>query len=119
MKENFLLEIRKQKGMTQRDVADAVNTTANQISRLETGERQLKPEWLERLSKALNCTKAELLGEAPLYTKHEMEIMDAIRKLPTDQMRDSIYQLITSMSQANEKHADPPIETETIEKKTS
>lgn len=97
MKKNFLLEIRKQKGMTQRDVADAVNTTANQISRLETGERQLKPEWLERLSKALGCTKAELLGEAPVFTAEELAMLEVFRKIETAEKRAALYNLAQTM----------------------
>ena len=73
IKKTPLYDLRQKKGLTQKDVADAIGTTANQISRLENGERKLAPEWLERLSKVLNCTKAELLGEEPTETISERE----------------------------------------------
>ena len=52
--------------MTQRQIADAVGVEPDHISKLENGDRKLSPEWIDRLSKVLNCTKGELLGEAPL-----------------------------------------------------
>lgn len=61
-----LYKIRRARGMTQRQIADAVGVEPDHISKLENGDRKLSPEWIDRLSKVLNCTKGELLGEAPL-----------------------------------------------------
>ena len=61
-----LYKIRKARGMSQKQLAEAVNASNQQISCLENGDRKLAPEWIERLSKALNCSKGELLGETPL-----------------------------------------------------
>lgn len=83
-KKNVLYEMRIRKKMTQKDVADATGTTANQISRLENGDRELTPKWLERLSKALNCTKGELLGEAPL-SDDARAVLDMYEQLSADQ----------------------------------
>lgn len=83
-KKNVLYEMRIRKKMTQKDVADATGTTANQISRLENGDRELTPKWLERLSKALNCSKGELLGEEGV-SEDEREILDMYKQLSADQ----------------------------------
>ena len=83
-KKNVLYETRIRKKMTQKDVADATGTTANQISRLENGDRELTPKWLERLSKALNCSKGELLGEEGI-SEEEREILDMYKQLSADQ----------------------------------
>ena len=83
-KKNVLYEMRIRKKMTQKDVADATGTTANQISRLENGDRELTPKWLERLSKALNCSKGELLGEAPL-SDDARAVLDMYEQLTDDQ----------------------------------
>lgn len=68
-----LYALRKKRGLTQKQIADAVGVEPNHISKLENGDRKLSPEWLERLSKVLNCTKAELLGEEPAETISERE----------------------------------------------
>ena len=68
-----LYKIRKEKGLSQPELAERVGTTTQQISKLENGERKLAPEWIDRLSKALKCSKAELLGEEPQETMTERE----------------------------------------------
>lgn len=83
-KKNVLYEMRIRKKMTQKDIADATGTTANQISRLENGDRELTPKWLERLSKALNCSKGELLGETPL-SDDARAVLDMYERLTDDQ----------------------------------
>lgn len=70
---NQIFFLRQKKGLTQRQIAEAIGTTATQVSKLENGERKLAPEWLERLSVALSCTKAELLGEEPPEQLSERE----------------------------------------------
>lgn len=82
MKKNALFYIRKKMGLTQKQVAELVNTTPGQIFFLETGERKLSPEWLDRLSKALGCTKAELLGETPTLSREDQVMLEYFRRLP-------------------------------------
>ncbi len=59
---NRLTEYRKARGMTLDAVAKLAGTTRGQIWKLENGEIQLTPRWLDRLSKALDCEPLELLG---------------------------------------------------------
>ena len=51
--------------MTLEQLADAVNTTAAQISRLERGVQRLTVDWLNRLSGPLNALPGDLI-EAPV-----------------------------------------------------
>lgn len=83
-KKNVLYEMRIRKKMTQKDVAEAIGASVQQISKLENGERKLAPEWLDRLSKALNCSKGELLGEAPL-SDDARAVLDMYEQLTDDQ----------------------------------
>lgn len=63
-KRNHLSEWRRYRGMTQEQLAEAVDSTKATISRLEAGKRGLSQKWLERLAPALDVKAAELL-EAP------------------------------------------------------
>lgn len=95
-KKNVLYEMRIRKKMTQKDVADATGTTANQISRLENGDRELTPKWLERLSKALNCSKGELLGEEGV-SDEEREILD-MYKILTAEKKEAVKTMLKALS---------------------
>lgn len=70
--------------MTQRQIAEAVGVEPDHISKLENGDRKLSPEWIDRLSKVLNCSKGELLGEEGV-SEEEREILDMYKQLTDDQ----------------------------------
>lgn len=52
---------RKRRGLTLAKVGEAVNTNAQQIDRLEKGQRKLTKEWAERLAAVLEVDALELL----------------------------------------------------------
>ena len=81
-KKTALFQIRKSRNLTQRQLAELVNASTQQISQLENGDHKLAPEWLDRLSKVLNCSKAELLGETPPVQLSDRErlLLDYFRK---------------------------------------
>lgn len=79
-----LYKIRRARGMTQRQIAEAVGVEPDHISKLENGDRKLSPEWIDRLSKVLNCSKGELLGEEGV-SEEEREILDMYKQLSADQ----------------------------------
>ena len=99
-----LYKIRKARGLSQRQLAAAVNTSNQQISALENGERKLAPEWLERLSKVLNCTKAELLGEEPAetLTPEEKIVLENFRTLSQDK-KDVIKTTIFTFAESEKR----------------
>lgn len=55
-------ERRLARSMTQEKLAEVVDTTSQTIGRLEAGSRGLSVVWLYRISAALECQPAELLG---------------------------------------------------------
>jgi transcriptional regulator with XRE-family HTH domain len=61
---NRIRLFRRQRGLTLKELAEAVGTTPQTVSRLETEVMTLSTEWLERLAGALNVHPTELL-EAP------------------------------------------------------
>jgi len=61
---NRIRELRRAKGWTATQLADRVGTSNVQISRLETGDRKLTVDWMERLADVLGCRPADIM-EAP------------------------------------------------------
>ena len=59
-------EIRKGKGMNQEQLATAVGVTRQQMGRLESGSRTLKPDALERIARALHVPLASLEEESDM-----------------------------------------------------
>ncbi len=60
-----LRRLRKAKGLTLRALAKKANVGYVSIHRLETGKQDPTLSMLIRLTKALNVTVAELIGEKP------------------------------------------------------
>ena len=58
-----LKEIRKERGMTQGELAKKLGTNQNNISRYEKSEREPNLTTLKNMAAALNCTLDELIGE--------------------------------------------------------
>lgn len=62
---NYLREWRIFRGFTQQQLAEAVDTNANMIQYLESGERGLSAKWLRRLAPVLNTTSGMILEHDP------------------------------------------------------
>jgi len=62
---NYLREWRKFRGMTQQQLAEAVDTNANMIQYLESGERGLSAKWLRRLAPVLDTSSGMILDHNP------------------------------------------------------
>lgn len=79
-----LYDLRQKRGMTQRQIAEAIGASVQQVCALENGTRKLAPEWIDRLSKVLQCSKAELLGDAApeQLTNREKALLEIFRNLP-------------------------------------
>ncbi len=105
---NRVRELRIRRGLTQQELADMAETTPQQISRLERGQRKLPPEWMERLSKplkvrpaALMDARAESLGHPEsdsevIEDPEELMLLDLWRVLPKPQ-RQAVMILITKV----------------------
>lgn len=60
--DNRLRAARKARRLTQAQLALRAETTLQQISRLERGERRMTIDWVQRLARALGCPVSEILG---------------------------------------------------------
>ena len=58
--------IRKERGLTAKEFAARIGTSAPQITRLEKGQRRLTDIWLNRIAKGLDVAINDLLGEPAL-----------------------------------------------------
>ena len=59
----MIREVRKKKGFSQEELAEAVGTKHTEIGRLERGERNITVRNLEKIAHALGMDFFELLGE--------------------------------------------------------
>lgn len=63
----YIKDIRKKRGIKQKDLADTLGVQPNYIARLESGERALTNEWVIKLTKALNCEPWELCDDVDYF----------------------------------------------------
>lgn len=84
---NNLSAWRKHRGLTQREVAEAVGETVPEISLLERGARRLSHAWLKRVAPLLDTTPGAILDFMP----HEIDadIVRAAMKVPLDRREDA------------------------------
>lgn len=72
-------ELRKAKGMSQTELANAVNVSLRSIGSWERGENTPDAEQIFNLAKALECTPNDILGWAkPKLTDSERHVKDAL-----------------------------------------
>jgi len=59
---NRIYELRKEQGMSQAELAEKTNSTAQQIGRLEKGDRRLTTDWMEKIAAALGVLPEDLMS---------------------------------------------------------
>lgn len=57
-----LAEVRKDRGVTQQQLAEAVNMSVVAIAYIETGKRWVRPGTLQKIAKALRISIADLFA---------------------------------------------------------
>lgn len=62
---HYLKEWRKFRGLTQQELADALDTSKSVISDMERGELQLSPKWLRRIAPILQAQPGHILDHDP------------------------------------------------------
>lgn len=92
-------ELREERGMTQKDLASAVNTTHVSISRIENGGSEALIK-LERIAEALGVEVVDLLSDEP-RSKALRDIEAIFRALPSD-MQDSLVSAAQALQRAVE-----------------
>ena len=80
---NNIKLLRKQRGLSQQDLAFKIGTTAQQIGHLEAGRRKLTQDWMQRLSPSLDCKPADLLGITTVAFKPIASILLGDKKMRT------------------------------------
>jgi repressor LexA len=60
---NRIAYFRKRAGLTQQRLGELLNSGRSTVVKLERGERPLTTHWLDRLSKELNCSPTDILGD--------------------------------------------------------
>jgi transcriptional regulator with XRE-family HTH domain len=79
---NRIAEARKQRGLTQTQLAEALGTGRSQIVKLERGERRLTVDWARRIATALGVEVSALIdgempSEVPMPSSHTILIRRA------------------------------------------
>lgn len=77
----MLREIRKTRGLTMKEVADAVGVTEGAIGLYETGRRKPDYETLLKLGEVLDCSVGSILGENFSLTVDEETLLYFFRQL--------------------------------------
>lgn len=71
---NRIREIREAAGLSSTELAELVGTSSSQILRLETGERRLTVEWMQKIAQALRVTPTDLISNTGLAEITEDEV---------------------------------------------
>lgn len=71
---NYLRQWREYRGLSQDDLAAAINTTKSVVSLLENEKRPLSSKWLRRIADALNTRPGYILDHDP--NEVEADIFD-------------------------------------------
>ena len=58
---NRLREVREAQNVSQTELAERMGTSRGQIIKLETGERRLSLDWIEKAAAALNVRMSEII----------------------------------------------------------
>lgn len=81
----MIAEVRTQRGMTQDELARAMNMSLNGIQHLEYRAKQISLDTLDKLCTVLNCSPGDLLRQFP--SPKDEKSLEEIRRLKSDRMR--------------------------------
>ena len=91
---NRLKELRKEKRLTQKELADKINVSKITVLRWENGERQIKPEKAKKLADYFGVSVGYLLG----YDDNDFE-----KQIRIDTLNNLIYKMHTTYVSLLEK----------------
>ena len=81
---NRLRELRKTKGLTQQQLADATGVTQSAISQIENGAPSMDIKWMRSFARVLECSPADLLTDDDnpdrLRNQFEKHLIERCRK---------------------------------------
>jgi phage repressor protein C with HTH and peptisase S24 domain len=110
MAANNIAAFRKQRGLSQTELAERVGTTLNMLGKLERGDRSLDQAWLDKIGGALNVPPHELI--APDIAEKKLA---PVAVLAPD-VEDVVYiqKLDLSLSMGPGTHIDDWVEAEPV-----
>lgn len=79
-----IVKLRKEKNVSQRAMAELLNTTQNQYWKYENEKQELPIRHLITIAKFFNTTTDEIIGLTPLtnnITEEELNVIELYRKL--------------------------------------
>jgi transcriptional regulator with XRE-family HTH domain len=108
MTKNRIAEVRKARGISQSELAAGIGTGRSQIAKLELGERQLTPKWIERIARFLDCDPSEFVIDdgAPRLSPREQAMLDLFRHLDQAE-QDRIMKIADALAELSGPHAQP------------
>ena len=86
-KQNRIMELRKQAGLSQEQLGEIVGCNKSKISKLENGKQELTQSWMIKISKALSkqgiiIVASDLLPpEQAYHDEKEREALETIRNM--------------------------------------
>ena len=86
-----LKELRKKKGLTVQQLADAVGLSKSYVSDIENGKRQANSVRLHKFAEALGCTVFEIINDESM-SDDAKELLDSFQ-LMSDEDRGAIIQI--------------------------
>jgi len=103
---NRIAEWRRDRGLTQEQLADALGIHVRQVKHLENGTRRLTFEWLHRLARVLKVATWDLtpLPEEPEY-QQELELMNRFRLLDAN-TRQAIYNAVDQLAEPKKEEPE-------------
>jgi len=81
---NNLRAIREMRGLTQKELADRINTTDVSVSRYESQDSRLNLPLLRQLANVLNVSVGQIVGERPLPSEVEKVRIPTGQKIRVD-----------------------------------
>lgn len=84
----FFKEWRKHRGLTQQQVAEALDSSSGYVSDMENGKRRYNQDTLEQLAEVFACTTADLLSRNPLKPDPEAAVTEMFHHLGEDRQKD-------------------------------
>jgi repressor LexA len=109
MKSDRLREVREQRGLTQKDLAERTGLAANSVYRYETGENDPAGDILARLARELDVSSDYLLGlvDDPKAILTEEDLSPMERKLLQAVRKGLIVEALETLTSLS-KHRDQP-----------
>ncbi|RIK92896.1 MAG: hypothetical protein DCC73_11505 [Proteobacteria bacterium] len=105
---NRIKTLRSLAGLTQGEVAEAINVSQGAYQKVEAGETELNLTWMRRLAKVFGCTAADLLDDADhpyRLDETETELINLFRGLENQEKHKMFRLLVAFCTPANENKA--------------